>query len=242
MANLAASGGYWVSTPATRVFAEPATITGSIGIFAIVPTFEKALGDYGVSSDGVHTTPLSGQPDLAGGLSPEVSAMIQANIENGYARFLALVGKARGRTPEQIDAIAQGRVWDGGTARQNGLVDQFGGLDEALAYAAQQAHLDKGKWHAEFLGGDGDPYASLIERLRGDDDSPPSSASADWAAMATQRQLDIVGQALTDAERIFSARGAQVYCLECPLPVVHRPTSNSGSSLMARLAHAVGLF
>ncbi len=151
MANLAASGGYWVSTPGTRVFAEPATITGSIGIFAVVPTFEKALGEYGVSSDGVHTTPLSGQPDLAGGLSPEVSAMIQANIENGYARFLALVGKARGRTPAQIDAIAQGRVWDGGTARQNGLVDQFGDLQDALDYAAGAAKLKKGDWHPVYL-------------------------------------------------------------------------------------------
>ncbi len=87
------------------------------------------------------TTPLSGQPDLAGGLSPEISALIQANIEHGYARFLGLVGKSRGKSPQDIDAIAQGRVWDGGTARQNGLIDQFGGLDDALAYAAGAAKL-----------------------------------------------------------------------------------------------------
>ncbi|MBW8786051.1 MAG: signal peptide peptidase SppA, partial [Novosphingobium sp.] len=137
MANLAASGGYWVSTPADRIFAEPGTITGSIGVFAIVPSFERALSQWGVTTDGVKTTPLSGQPDLISGLSPEISAMLQLNVEHSYANFLGLVGASRHRTPEQVDAIGQGRVWDGGTARQNGLVDQFGGLDEALAYAAR---------------------------------------------------------------------------------------------------------
>ena len=145
MANLAASGGYWVSTPATRLFAEPATITGSIGIFAVVPSFERALADYGVTSDGVRTTPLSGQPDPFGGLTPEVSELIQANIENGYARFIGLVGKSRGKSAQQIDAVGQGRVWDGGTARQNGLIDQFGGLDDALAYAARRGRAQAGR-------------------------------------------------------------------------------------------------
>ena len=142
MANLAASGGYWVSTPATRIFAEPGTLTGSIGVFAIIPTFERTLSDYGVTTDGVKTTPLSGEPDLIGGLSPQVSGLLQANVESSYGRFLGLVGKARGKTPQQVDAIAQGRVWDGGAARRLGLVDAFGGLDDALAYAARAARLD----------------------------------------------------------------------------------------------------
>ncbi len=215
MANLAASGGYWVSTPGTRIFAEPGTITGSIGIFAVLPSFEKALADWGVTGDGVRTTPLSGQPDILTGFTPEVDAMLQSGVENGYARFLGIVAQSRGKTPEQIDTIAQGRVWDGGTARQLGLVDQFGGLDEALAYAAQAAKLEAGDWHPKFLGGDADPYASLIERfMGGDEDAGPSAY--DLAGIAAQRQQGLVAEALTTAQRLLTARGAQAYCLECP--------------------------
>lgn len=218
MANLAASGGYWVSTPATRVFAEPGTITGSIGVFAVIPSFEGALGQIGVSADGVRTTPLSGQPDLAAGLSPEISAMLQTGVEGTYAKFLGLVAKARGKTPAQIDAVAQGRVWDGGTARQLGLVDQFGGLDDALAYAAKQAKLEDGKWHADYLGSETDPYASLIERLtRDDDDSAPPSGGRDFAGLVADRQAGVVGRALADAKRLMGTRGMQAYCLECPV-------------------------
>jgi protease-4 len=127
MANYAASGGYWVSTPATRIFAQPGTITGSIGIFAVIPSFEKALAAWGVSGDGVRTTPLSGQPDIITGLTPEVEALLQADIEGGYGRFIKLVATSRHKTPEEVDAMAQGRVWDGGTARQKGLVDALAG-------------------------------------------------------------------------------------------------------------------
>lgn len=130
-ANVAASGGYWVGTAGDRIFAEPETITGSIGVFAIIPTFERTAAELGVSTDGYRTTPLSGQPDLVAGLTPEVDAILQSSVENTYAEFLALVGKSRGKTPAEIDTVGQGRVWDGGTARQLGLVDQFGGLDEA---------------------------------------------------------------------------------------------------------------
>lgn len=216
MANLAASGGYWVSTPAQRIFAEPGTITGSIGIFAAVPSFEKALAGYGVTGDGVRTTPLSGQPDILTGITPEVDAMIQAGIENGYARFIGLVGKARGKTPEQVDAIAQGRVWDGGTARQNGLVDQFGGLDDALAWVAKQAKLEDGKWHATYLGADANPYASLFERFRSDDESD-APAAADLAGIVALRQQDHVARALAEIERMLGARGAQALCIDCPV-------------------------
>lgn len=224
MANLAASGGYWVSTPADRIFAEPGTITGSIGVFAIIPSFERALAEWGVTTDGVQTTPLSGQPDPIGGLSPEISGMLQANVENSYGRFVSLVGQARHRTPAEIDAIGQGRVWDGGTARQNGLVDQFGGLDDALAYAAKAANLDS--WHPVFLGEKNDQLTSLLERLRGgDEDSAPPSSVRDLAGVVADRQMRLVGQALADAERLAGVRGVQAYCLECsaaagtPMPI-----------------------
>ncbi len=218
MANLAASGGYWVSTPGQRIFAEPGTITGSIGIFAILPSFEKTLADYGVKSDGVRTTPLSGQPDLFAGLTPEVEQMLQANIESGYARFIGLVAKSRGKPSEQIDAIAQGRVWDGGTARQKGLVDQFGGLDDAVAYAAQAAKLGD-DWHAEFYGTERNPYASLLERLGGggDDVDEDSGAGNDFVGLVSARQSQSLIRATAQLERLIGTPGAQAYCLDCPV-------------------------
>ncbi len=224
MGNLAASGGYWVATPASRIFADPATITGSIGIFAVIPSFERALADIGVTSDGVKTTPLSGQPDVIGGLSPEVSAMIQANVENGYGRFLALVGKARGKTPQQVDAIAQGRVWDGGTARQLGLVDQFGSLDDALAHAATTARLDEGKWHPVFLGANQMSLAAVFQRLQPEEEEPDGARLAgDLAGMAADRQRGLADRAVAELQRLAGMRGLQAYCLECPIRADGKP-------------------
>ena len=216
MANLAASGGYWVSTPGQRIFAEPGTITGSIGIFAVIPSFERTLADYGVTTDGVKTTPLSGQPDPIGGLSPAVEQMLQANIEHGYGRFLGLVAKSRGKTPQQVDAVAQGRVWDGGTARQLGLVDQFGGLDDALVWVAGQAKLKDGEWRPVYLGQNATTYAALVDRLRGDDESQGN----DLAGLIAQRQRTMVFRALTSAEGLITGGGAQAYCLDCPVAAV----------------------
>jgi len=239
MANVAASGGYWVSTPASRIFAEPSTITGSIGIFSIIPSFERALAEYGVKSDGVRTTALSGQPDLIAGLTPEVEAMLQANIEHNYGRFVGLVAKSRGKTAEQIDVVAQGRVWDGGTARQNGLVDQFGGLDDALAYAAKSARLGE-DWHAKFYGGEGDPYASLVERLGGgDEEEGDAPAARDLAGLVAQRQQAQLGQLAGELQRLVSLSGAQALCLDCPVEA--RGVDRRQQGLLARLAVLLGL-
>lgn len=216
MGNLAASGGYWVSTPADRIFAAPETITGSIGIFAVVPTFESALGQWGVTSDGVKTTPLSGQPDLAAGLTPETQAMIQSVIENGYARFLTLVARARGKTPEQVNEIAQGRVWAGGPARQIGLVDQFGGLDDALAWTAQKAGLKQGEWHAKYLGSGTDAYHSLLQMLVGSGETDARAPANDLVALLTARQAGTTRQLTADLQRLLGSHGAEAYCLACP--------------------------
>lgn len=254
MANLAASGGYWVSTPASRIFADPGTITGSIGVFAVIPTFERALAQVGVTTDGIKTTPLSGQPDVVGGLSPQVSAMLQANVESSYGRFLGLVGQARGKTPQQVDAIAQGRVWDGTTARGNGLVDELGGLDRALAYAAGAAKLPAGQWHPVYLGESADPLVAMLERLRDDDDSAPPAgmlggggraAAKDWAALVADEQAGLLRRVIADVGRLTGARGVQAYCLECPQAPA--PTAGVASqvrqdtALFVRIAQAVGL-
>lgn len=234
MANLAASGGYWVSTPADRIFAEPGTITGSIGIFAMIPSFERALGDYGVKSDGVRSTPLSGQPDILSGLTPEVKDMIQANIESGYGRFVSLVGASRKKSPIEVEAVAEGRAWDGGTARQKGLVDQFGGLDAALADAAQRAKLGD-DWHPAYYGTEEDPYASLIEQLRGDDEADSPAAGMDLTGLVAVRQQGSIDRLLGDLAHLFEARGAQALCLDCPVPAAAAQPDRARPGWLARL-------
>ncbi|MET1755562.1 signal peptide peptidase SppA [Novosphingobium sp. RD2P27] len=211
MGNLAASGGYWVSTPAQYVFADPATITGSIGVFGILPTFERALSEIGVNSAGVRTTPLSGQPDLLGGLTPEVEQIVQLGVENAYAKFLALVSQARNMTPEQVDAVAQGRVWTGARARELGLVDGFGDLDAALAYAARQAKLGNGEWHARDIGQTDDPLSALLVQMR-----QRSDTGGDIASLAARRQREQVTGLLARAEWLLAGPGMQAMCLECP--------------------------
>jgi len=233
MGNVAASGGYWVSTPADRIFAEPETITGSIGIYGVVPTFEDALAEWGVTTDGVTTTGMSGQPDVAAGLTPEAEAVLQATVDSGYQRFLALVGQARGKTPEQADAVGQGRVWDGGTARQIGLVDQFGGLDDALAFAAKQARLGEGEWYAEYLGADEDRYAPLFRRFFPAEDT---EAGSDMFALFAGRQQDIAARVLGDIRGLLEVRGAQARCLECPAPAARPEPATRGGSPLLELA------
>lgn len=140
MGGMAASGGYWISTPANYIIASPSTLTGSIGIFGVINTYQDTLGQFGVHTDGVATSPLA---DIAAtkALPPEFSQMMQINIENGYKTFLGLVAKARNKTPEQIDQIAQGHVWIGTDAKNNGLVDELGDFDDAVKKAAELAKL-----------------------------------------------------------------------------------------------------
>ena len=214
MANVAASGGYWVSTPADRIFAEPETITGSIGIFAVIPTFEETAAMVGVTTDGVRTTPLSGQPDLVAGFTPETDAMLQAFIENGYEDFLQRVSEARGLTRDQADAVGQGRVWDGGTARQLNLVDEYGGLEEALQWTASQAELGD-DWHVQYLGAQSSTYDTLLRQwLIGDGEN--AGTGGDIFARLSRSENAVLGQIVADADRLMGAKGAQAYCLACP--------------------------
>ncbi|WP_207912161.1 signal peptide peptidase SppA [Parafrankia sp. BMG5.11] len=233
MANVAASGGYWVSTPAQRIFAEPSTITGSIGIFAVVPTFERAAARWGLNADGVKTTPLSGQPDLVSGFTPEVDALLQGYIENGYGDFITRVAQSRKMTRERVDAVGQGRVWDGGTARQIGLVDQHGGLQDALAWVAGQAKLGDGDWHAEYLGeqrGVGDTL--LRQLLIGE--SERSAGASDVFGVLTARRQSVLAQLAGDADRLTRVQGMQAYCLECA-GTVQRADEAALSGWVARL-------
>ncbi len=212
MGNVAASGGYWVAMPADAIFAEPSTITGSIGVFGILPSFQGSMTKLGLGADGVKTTPLSGEPDLLNGPSPEASALIQAGVESVYRRFLAIVAESRKKSVAEIDRIAQGRVWDGGTARQLGLVDQFGGLDEAIAKAAALAKTDDRS--VTYL----DPSPSfedrLVEMLAGGDeaDSVSNDAFAAFAPAPTALLARVIGE----VSAIMSGPSIQVRCLDCP--------------------------
>lgn len=215
MGSLAASGGYWVSTVATRVFAEPATITGSIGVFGVIPSFENALANVGVHADAFRTGPLSGQPDVFGGLTPESEAVVQGEIGNIYTHFVGIVAQARHKSPEDVDKIAQGRVWDGGTARQLGLVDEFGGEEQALAFAAKAAKLSADGWHADYLGDRPDPWGALIEQLlAGSGESDPPRATDATSAAAADAQATGTRMA-SDLSYLLSGTGAQAFCLAC---------------------------
>jgi protease-4 len=212
MANLAASGGYWVSTPADVIFAEPSTITGSIGIFGIIPSGEQALAKIGVTADGVKTTPMSGEPDVFGGISPEFDRFAQSAIEKGYRDFLSRVATSRKKSPEQIDAIGQGRVWAGGTARQIGLVDRFGGIDDALAEAAKLAKLGD-DWHPVYIEPKLSPLAALLGGIAPSADQ--AAAPMDLFARASWEQQMTWTRIQSDMTRLSGVSGAQVSCLEC---------------------------
>ncbi|HCH94049.1 MAG TPA: signal peptide peptidase SppA, partial [Erythrobacter sp.] len=237
MANVAASGGYWVSTPADRIFAEPETITGSIGIFAVIPTFEETAAMAGVTSDGVRTTPLSGQPDLIAGFTPETDAILQAFIEDGYEDFLDRVGEARGLTRAQADAVGQGRVWDGGTARQLRLVDEYGGIEEALAWTAERAELGS-DWHVLYLGEAPSTYDTLLRQwLIGDGEE--AGSGGDVIARMTQGRSAFVARIAADADRLLGTRGVQAYCLACPAPQPAAAQDRAATGWLARIVQLV---
>lgn len=142
MGSMAASGGYWIAAGADEIWASPATLTGSIGIFGAFPTAEKLLEDLGVYTDGVGTTAVAGKLRIDRPLSPILARAIQRSIEHGYQRFIHVVAEGRGKLPEQVKPLAEGRVWSGMDAHELGLVDRLGGLDGAIASAAQLAGLN----------------------------------------------------------------------------------------------------
>ncbi len=214
MGNVAASGGYWISTPADLIFAEPGTITGSIGVFGILPSFEGTLAKLGITTDGVRTTPLSGQPDIAGGTTPEFDRIMQMGIEDIYGRFVGLVAQARRKSPQQIDAIAQGRVWDGGTARQIGLVDRFGGLEDAIAEAAKQAKIDPAKAKVYRIEKEPDKFAEFLQSMTERDDED-ADAPRDMLSRQAMIQRRWAMQAIADARGLISGAGVRADCLEC---------------------------
>lgn len=141
MGSMAASGAYWLAADADKIYASPNTITGSIGIFGAFPTVENSLAEIGIFNDGIGTTKMAGQGHLTRPMSEEFRAAVQLNIERGYQQFIQIVANGRKIENAEVEKIAQGRVWDGATALQLGLVDELGNLEDAVAAAAELVGL-----------------------------------------------------------------------------------------------------
>lgn len=163
MGDLAASGGYWISMDADRIYADASTISGSIGIFGMIPNLTRTLDKIGVHTDGVGTTRFAGAFDISRPLDPDVGRMIQSVINKGYTDFTGKVAAARKKSVEQIDEIARGRVWSGAQAKERGLVDELGGLETAIADAAARAKLGKDKYRVRYI----EKMVSPFEQLMG---------------------------------------------------------------------------
>lgn len=161
--SVAASGGYWISATADAIFAEPTTITGSIGIFGLVPNFTETLGAIGVTADGVASAPLARGFSVVSELSPQARNILQLSIEHGYEEFLDLVARGRQMPRAEVASIAQGRMWSGIAAQEIGLADEVGSLEEAVAYAAELAELTD--WSSQDLQPPLDPRSAVLMEL-----------------------------------------------------------------------------
>jgi protease-4 len=161
MGSVAASGGYWVSMSADEIIASPTTLTGSIGVGATLPTFQRTLARLGVNVDGVGTTELAGEYELTRALGDDIKAMIGQQVKNTYQQFIGKVATYRGESVEDVDKVARGRVWTGSEALDRGLVDRLGGLGDAIASAAGMAGLEEGKYRVEYV----EPRLTLTQRF-----------------------------------------------------------------------------
>jgi protease-4 len=160
MSTYAASGGYYISAAANQIFASPTTLTGSIGVFSVVPTFQRTLEKLGVKVDGLGTTPLAGEMRLDRPLDGASKQILQSSVDHAYDEFLHRVGEGRKKSVEDVDKIAQGRVWAGVDAQRIGLVDHLGGLKDATEAAAKLAELGS-DYDVQYI----EPELSLREQL-----------------------------------------------------------------------------
>ncbi|MEH3107343.1 MAG: signal peptide peptidase SppA [Sphingomonas fennica] len=213
MGGVAASGGYYAATAADRILAQPSTITGSIGVFGLLPTFAGSLEKIGLSADGVATTPLSGQPDLYRGTSAQFDALMQRGVEDFYRRFVGLVAAARRMPAARVDGIAQGRVWPGDAARRLGLVDGYGTLGDAVAEAARLARLDPKTAGVRYIEREPDAWKAfardLFDRRDRDADAP------DAFTRLARRPDALLAQAVAEARMLAAGPAMQMRCLEC---------------------------
>lgn len=190
MGDLAASGGYWISMNADRIYADESTITGSIGIFGMIPNLTRSLDKIGVHTDGVGTTRFAGAFDITRPMDPAVGQVIQSVINKGYADFTGKVAQARNKSVEAVDEVAQGRVWSGAQAKERGLVDAFGGLKAAVADAASRAKLgESGKYRVRYIEKAATPFAQFMSGFAGSRAGAWMLADSGIARMLLARQM-----------------------------------------------------
>ncbi|MGF1686258.1 signal peptide peptidase SppA [Photobacterium japonica] len=213
MSSVAASGGYWIAASADKIMAQPTTITGSIGIFAIMTTFEKGLEKMGVYSDGVGTTPFAGV-GVTRELPEGVAELFQISIENGYQRFINLVSQSRDMTLAQTDKVAQGRVWTGQDALKLGLVDALGDFDDAVASAVELANIGDNyqlEWMAQPL----TPFELFMKDISGQ--AKLWVTEAMWGSVPTALQ-PVSQQVVTDLTTLGNfndPKGQYAFCINC---------------------------
>ncbi len=212
MGGMAASGGYWISTPANYIVANPSTLTGSIGIFGVITTVENSLDSIGVHTDGVSTSPLA-DVSITKALPPEAQQMMQLSIENGYKRFITLVADARHSTPEQIDKIAQGHVWTGQDAKANGLVDSLGDFDDAVAKAAELAKVKQ--WHLEYYVDEPTFFDKVMDNMSG---SVQAMLPDAFQAMLPAPLASVASTVKSESDKLAAFNDPQnryAFCLTC---------------------------
>ncbi len=214
MSTYAASGGYWISASADEIWAAPSTITGSIGIFGMFMTYENTLDYLGVHTDGIGTTDFAGlSPTRA--LDPKIGQLIQMSIESGYDQFLNLVAKERNMTVESVDSIAQGRVWIGETAKELGLVDQLGYLDDAVKSAASMANLEN--YDVTYVERDLSPADKFWQEMFGQATAVVGKATF---AQSDSKLISLVKQLVKDFDSVAKfndPKGVYAHCLACEL-------------------------
>lgn len=215
MGGVAASGGYWIAAPAHEIWAEPTTITGSIGIFGFIPTFENALAEIGVYEDGVSLTESARFPSLTGGVSDTWSDILQQSIEAGYEQFLTIVGEGRNMTRDQVDAVAQGRIWTGAQAHERGLVDHLGGYDEAIVAAAARAGLEDGAFRVKEFVEERDPFQEFLKMIGLSFVAGAFDGSGILPGGVFGQAAAEAGAELQRINMMTDRRGVYASCLEC---------------------------
>ncbi|MEM0515211.1 signal peptide peptidase SppA [Pseudoalteromonas sp. YIC-827] len=220
MGSVAASGGYWIASAANEIWAAPSTITGSIGVFGTIMTFENSAAKLGVYSDGVGTTELKGSSVLLG-LDDKLAQAIQMSVENAYSRFLEVVSESRGLSLEEVDQIAQGRVWIATQAKQLGLVDQLGDKQAAISAAAKLASLQH--YDVQLIEQPLSPQDIFIQNLFGNAavqslvaKQAPQSASV-GAAMQFDNFVEQIEQQVNSLKAFNDPDGIYARCLVCAI-------------------------
>ena len=218
MSSVAASGGYWIASAANEIWAAPSTITGSIGVFGTFMTFENTLSKIGVYSDGVATTEMAGF-SITRPLNEKMAEVIQMSVEEAYGRFLAVVADARNMTPEQVDEIAQGRVWIASKAQELGLVDKLGDKQDAIEAAAALAKLNH--YEVKTIKQDLSPQEKMIQDIFGNASikSMLGLQTQKTSVLATQANLQsVISQLSTEVENLKDyndPQGVYARCLVC---------------------------